>query len=95
MALLQECIGGPITSTLVFANSTFKAELCSKKMADADIYIVQLEGTSEVSIEKPTGYKEKVPSTSTLTFHYKIPQPESVLAAVTTGLDPSHMSQPD
>uniref|UniRef100_A0A5K3ETV8 JmjC domain-containing protein n=1 Tax=Mesocestoides corti TaxID=53468 RepID=A0A5K3ETV8_MESCO len=59
LSLLQEFIHGPISSYLVFANSSFKGHLLGKSSPlMGDIFVVQLEGTLEVSIKKPPGCNE-------------------------------------
>uniref|UniRef100_A0A0V0J1Q0 Bifunctional lysine-specific demethylase and histidyl-hydroxylase n=1 Tax=Schistocephalus solidus TaxID=70667 RepID=A0A0V0J1Q0_SCHSO len=64
--LLQEVLGGPLSSTLLFANSAFSGSILPDD-ADCDIFLLQLEGSATLS------FKQASDSVTTFTLADKSP----------------------
>nr|VZI43429.1 unnamed protein product [Spirometra erinaceieuropaei] len=51
--LLQEVLGGPLSSALLFTNAAFSGSLLPKD-ADCDMFLLQLEGNATLSFKQPS-----------------------------------------
>ncbi|VDN45535.1 unnamed protein product [Dibothriocephalus latus] len=50
--LLQEVLGGPLSSALIFANAGFTGSILPADNTDCDVFLFQLEGSATLSIKE-------------------------------------------